>query len=125
MLGQTLFFAAFTVLVFALLFKYLKRLQTRPVLMACLSVGISLAALAMVGAAALTLKYVMPVGLTLFAIVLAGILAWRFALKFLVTGLAEGCAKYDAFISYSRQHSEWVVKNVVRTAQGDAQSRWQ
>ena len=80
--------------------------------MASLSVGISVAALAMVAAAALTLKYVTPVGLTLFAIVLAGILAWRFALKFLVTGLAEGSAKYDAFISYSRQHSEWVVKNV-------------
>ena len=85
-LGQTLFFAAFTVLVFALLFKYVKRLQTKPMLMACLSVGIALAALAMVGAAALTLNYVTPVGLTLFAIVLAGILAWRFALTFLVTG---------------------------------------
>jgi TIR domain len=111
-LGQTLFFAVFTVLVFALLFKFLRRLQTKPALMACLSVGISVAALAMVGAAALTLKYVAPVGLTLFAIVLAGILAWRFALKFLMTGVAEGSAKYDAFISYSRKHSEWVVKNV-------------
>jgi TIR domain len=111
-IGQTLSFAGFTVLVFALLFKYLKRLQTMPALMASLSVGISLVALAMVGAAALTLKYVVPVGLTLFAIGLAGVLAWRFALKFLVTGLAEGCAKYDAFISYSRQHSEWVVKNL-------------
>jgi TIR domain len=60
----------------------------------------------------LTLKYVTPVGLTLFAIVLAGILAWRFALKFLMTCVAEGSAKYDAFISYSRKNSEWVVKNV-------------
>ena len=48
----------------------------------------------------------------LFAIVLAAILAWRFALKFLVTGIAEGRGKYDAFISYSRQHSEWVMKHV-------------
>jgi hypothetical protein len=111
-LGQTLFFAVFTVLVFALLFKFLKRLQTRPALIACLSGGVSLAGLALVGAAALALNYVTPVGLTLFAILLAGILAWRFALKFLVTGVAEGAAKYDAFISYSRQHGDWVVKNV-------------
>ncbi len=111
-LGQILFFALFTVLVFALLFKYLTRLQTRPVLMACLAVGASVAMLGLVAAAALTLKYVTPVGLTLFAIVLTGILAWRFALKFLVTGVAEGSGKYDAFISYSRQHGEWVVKNV-------------
>ncbi len=111
-LGQTLFFGAFTVLVFALLFKYVRRLQTRPMLLACVSVGVSAGALAMVGQAALTLGYVTPVGLTLFAVVLAGILSWRFGLTFLVTGLAEGCAKYDAFISYSHQHSEWVLKNV-------------
>jgi hypothetical protein len=111
-LGQTLFFGAFTVSVFALLFKYVRRLQTMPMLLACLSVGVSLGALAMAGQAALTLGYVTPVGLTLFAMVLAGVFTWRFALTFLVTGLAEGCAKYDAFISYSHQHSEWVLKNV-------------
>jgi hypothetical protein len=111
-LGQILFFALFTVFVFALLFKYLRRLQTRPVLMAWLSVGTSAVALVIAAAAALALTYVIPVGLTLFAIGLAGILSWRFALTFLVTGVAEGSGKYDAFISYSRQHSEWVVKNV-------------
>jgi hypothetical protein len=111
-LGQTLFFAAFTALVFALLFKYVRRLQTMPALMACLSVCVSLAGLAMAGLAAVALGHVTPVGLTLFAIVLAGILTWRFALTALVTGVAEGSAKYDAFISYSRQHSDWVVKNV-------------
>jgi hypothetical protein len=111
-LGQALFLAGSTVLVFALLFKYVRRLQTMPLLLACLSVGAGLAALAIVGKAALTLNYVMPVGLALFAILLADLLAWRFALTFLVTGLAEGCGKYDAFISYSHQHGEWVVKNV-------------
>lgn len=111
-LGQALFFALLTVLVFALLFKYLRRLQTKPALMMSIAVVISLAALAMVAAAALTLNYVTPVGVTLFAIVLAGILAWSFARKFLVTGLAEGSAKYDAFISYSRQNSDWVVEHV-------------
>jgi hypothetical protein len=112
LLGQTLFFAIFTVLLFALLFKFVRRFQTVPGLLACLSIAINLAVLALVVASALTLKYVTPVGLTLFAIVLAAICAWRFALKFLVTGVAEGSGKYDAFISYSRQNSEWVVKNV-------------
>lgn len=111
-LGQTLFFAIFTALVFALQFTYLRRLQTRPALLAGLAIGISTAGLAIVGAAALTLDYVTPIGLTLFAIVLAGILAWRFALSLLTAGVAEGSGKYDAFISYSRKHSEWVVKNV-------------
>ena len=81
-------------------------------LTAWLSVGTSAVALAVVAAAALTLTYVLPVGLTLFAILLTGILAWHFALTFLVTGVTEGSGKYDAFISYSRQHGEWVVKNV-------------
>lgn len=111
-LGQILCFTLFTVLVFAVLFKYATRLQTRPALMAGLSVGISVAALAIVAAAALTLGYVTPVGLTLFAIGLTGVLAWRYALTFLVTGVAEGSGKYDVFISYSRQHGEWVVKHV-------------
>jgi hypothetical protein len=111
-LGQTLFFAVVTACMFALLFTFLVRLQTKPGLTACLSVGLGVAALALVGAAALTLEYVTPVGVTLFAIVVAGFLAWRFALKFLTTGVADGSAKYDAFISYSRQHGEWVVKNV-------------
>ena len=43
---------------------------------------------------------------------LAAILAWRFAHKFLVTGIVEGSQKYDVFISYSRQHSDWVIKNI-------------
>jgi len=110
--GQIVFFASFTVFVFALLFKYATHLQTRPLLMASLSIGISAATLALVASAVLALNHVTPVALTLFAIVLAAILAWRFALKFLVTGIAEGRGKYDAFISYSRQHSEWVTKHV-------------
>jgi hypothetical protein len=58
------------------------------------------------------MNYVTPVGLTLFAIMLAGILTWQFTLKFLASGVADGSGKYDAFISYSRQQSDWVVKNV-------------
>lgn len=111
-LTQILAFAAFTVLVFALLFKYVKRLQTHPLVTASLSAGIAAAGLGVIGATMLILKYVTPVGLTLFSIVLTGLLAWRYAFKFLVTGVAEGSGKYDVFISYSRQHGDWVVKNV-------------
>jgi TIR domain len=110
--GQILFLALFTVFVFALLFKYVKRLQTRPLIIACLSIGVSTLGLATTAAALLILDRVTPVGLALFAIVLSGILAWRFALKFLVMGVAEGSGKYDVFISYSHGHSDWVVKNV-------------
>lgn len=110
---QFLAFAALTVAVFALLFQYVKRLQTQPVLTAVISVAVAVAALAGLAAAGLRLRFATPVGLTLFAIVLAGALAWQFALKFLVTGMAEGSNKYDVFISYSRQQGDWVVANVL------------
>jgi hypothetical protein len=112
LLGQVLFFALLTVGAFALLFQYVKPLQTRPVALACLAVAISSATLALAAKAVLSMNYVTPVGLTLFAIVVAGILAWQFTLKFLVSGVADSSGKYDAFISYSRQQSDWVVKNV-------------
>jgi len=111
-IGLILFFALFTALVYALLFKYIKQLQTRPVLIALLSFIISAALLLVFGLAILTTDKVLPVGLALIAIALAAILSWQFAHKFLVTGIAEGGEKYDVFISYSHGNSEWVTKNV-------------
>ena len=35
-----------------------------------------------------------------FAMLIAALLCWRFAHKFLVTGVVEGSEKYDVFISY-------------------------
>ena len=115
---QTLFFSLFTVLIFALLFKYIKRLQTKPKLLAILSY---------LGGVILLLIYgvliyyvankVIPVGLTLIAMAIAAFLAWRFAYKFLVTGIAEGSEKYDVFISYSHGNSDWVKKNVFEPLQ--------
>ena len=112
LLGQVVFFALLTVGVLALLFTYVKHLQTRPAALGGLAVAVSAATLALAAKAALFMNYVMPVGLALFAIGLAGLLAGRFASNFLVTGVADGSGEYDAFISYSRQHGDWVVNNV-------------
>jgi hypothetical protein len=113
LLLQILAFGALTAAVFALLFEFVKRLQTHPVVTAVLSSVVAVAVLAGVAAAGRQLGFATPVGLTLFAIALAGLLAWHFALKFLVTGLAEGAGTYDVFISYSRQQGEWVVANIL------------
>lgn len=111
-LGLIVFFAFFTALVFALLFKYVKSLQTKPLVIAVISCLISTAFLLGVGAAISAMGNVLPMGLALMGILLASILSWRFAYKFLVTGIAPGSEKYDVFISYSHGNSDWVVKNI-------------
>jgi hypothetical protein len=112
LVGQVLAFALLTLATFALLFKYVTRTQTRPGVTACASVVASAGTLALFAAATLLIGYVVPVGVTLFGIALTGVMSWRFALAFLMTGVAEGAGRYDAFISYSRRDSDWVVKNV-------------
>jgi len=111
-IGQILFFSLLTVFVFALIFKYIKRLQTKHTLLAIITFLISIGLLIIYGRLILAFNYVIPVGHTLVAMVVALILCWSFAHKFLVTGVAEGSQKYDVFISYSRNHGEWVYKNV-------------
>lgn len=111
-LGLILFFALFTALIFALLFKYVKKLQTKPLVIAMLSFVVSITFLWGVGAAILSMGNVIPVGLSIMGILLTSILSWRFAHKFLVTGIAPGSEKYDVFISYSHGNSDWVVKNI-------------
>jgi hypothetical protein len=124
-LALILFFAFFTVLIFALFFKYVKRLQTKPLVIAILSFLIGAMLLGAFGAIILVSGKVIPIGLILMGMFIAAILAWRYAHKFLVTGIAEGGEKYDVFISYSRGNSDWVIKNVyeplqeLRTPEGD------
>jgi len=60
----------------------------------------------------LSFNYVIPAGHTIVAMIIASFLSWRFAHKFLVTGVAEGSQKYDVFISYSRSR-RLVNKNVM------------
>ena len=111
-IGQILFFSLFTVLVFALLFKYVKGLQTKPAVIAVLAFMISMIFFFIYGKLILSFNYVIPAGHTIVAMIVASFLCWRFAHKFLVTGVAEGSQKYDVFISYSRSQGDWVDKNV-------------
>lgn len=112
-IGQTLFFSLFTVLIFALLFKYVKTLQTKSKMLAVLAFVLCLIFFTTYGALVYSFDKIIPIGLTLIGMFIATLLAWRFAYKFLVTGVAEGSQKYDVFISYSHGNSEWVKKNVL------------
>jgi hypothetical protein len=109
---QTIAFSLFTVLIFALLFKYVKRLQTKPWALALLSILISIGVLALYVLLFISLNKIPLISLTVIGILLASILAWRFAYKFLVTGIAEGASDIDLFISYSHGDSTWVRENV-------------
>jgi len=111
-IGQILFFSFFTVLIFALLFKYVKQLQTKPAVIAAIALAASMIFFFIYGRLILGFNYVIPAGHTIVASIIAALLCWRFAHKFLVTGVAEGSQKYDVFISYSHSQSDWVYKNV-------------
>jgi TIR domain len=109
---EALVFAVLTALVFAMIYAYIKRLRTRPALIAAAAAVIAIVCLAAVALLRLNQHTVPPVGLATFAIVIVGLLAWHFAYKFLLTGQAEGSGRYDVFVSYSRAHADWVKKNV-------------
>ena len=111
-IGQMLFFAFFVVLMYSLLFKYVKSLQTKPLLLAILSFLIGLVFLFIYYKVILSFKGVIPVGQTIAAMLVTAALSCHFAYKFLATGVAEGSQKYDVFISYSHGNSKWVVKNL-------------
>ncbi|MFD1616062.1 toll/interleukin-1 receptor domain-containing protein [Gelatiniphilus marinus] len=111
-LGQTLFFSLFTVFVFALLFKYIKRLQTKPKTLAVISFLISAIFFATYGLLVFAFNKVIPIGMTLMGMAVAAFLTWRYALKFLVMGIIEGGGVYDVFISYSHNDYDWVKKNL-------------
>jgi hypothetical protein len=95
-----------------LLFKFVPGLQSRPAMLAVAGSLAGVVLLVLAGAACRAMGYVMPVGLPLAAVLLAGLLGWRHAAKYLAAGAAEGTGKYDVFISYSRQHGDWVAANV-------------
>ena len=114
-IGQMLFFAFFVALAFALYFKYIKPLQTKPLLIAILSFITVLLLLYVYYRVILTFKAVIPIGQTIVSMIVASLLSWRFAYKFLVTGVVEGSQKYDIFISYSHgPKAEWVEENVYK-----------
>ena len=111
-IGQTVFFSLLAVFLFALIFKYVKRLQTKPKTLAVLSFILSLVFFVLYGLLVFSFDKVVPIGLTIIGIAIALILAWRYALKFLVLGIIEGGDVYDVFISYSHNDYDWVKKNL-------------
>lgn len=111
-IAQLFFFSAVAIAVFALLFKYVKKLQTKPGVIALLSFFITALLFAVYGMLLLGFKTIVPISHTLIAVTIACLLAWRYASRFLTTGIAEGSNKYDVFISYSRGEADWVEKNV-------------
>ena len=101
LLGEIVFFSLFVVGIYALLFKFIKAWQTKPVLLAVLSFVAGMGMLAVVALALISLDWFMPVGLTIIAMALAAVLSWRYAYVYLIAGVVEGSGKYDVFISYS------------------------
>jgi hypothetical protein len=106
-----IFFAFVVCLIFAVIYKYIKKLQTRPSIIAILSwiLGVSI----FIGLGYLLLEFVI-IRPTLPAISMfwAALLAWHFTKKFLVTGIMDGGEVYDVFISYSFGDSTWVKQNL-------------
>jgi hypothetical protein len=104
--------ALITALAIAGLSRIVPPLQTQPIILALAGSAVALFALLGAGAAAFALGYVAPIGLPLAAIVLAAVLGWHYASKFVASGAAEGSGTYDVFISYSRAHGDWVAKRL-------------
>jgi hypothetical protein len=112
LIGQIIFFSLLTAILFALFFKYIKAFQTRPIIIAALSFITGLLLLAGVFAAILAIDHVLLVGLTIIAMLITAVLAWRYSIKFLVTGVVKGSGKHDVFISYSREEAKWVKEQI-------------
>jgi len=110
-LAMVLMFALFVCLIFAVFYKYVKRLQTKPHFIAVLSFVIGLMLLAGFGYAMSKYTIIRP-ALPLLSMIWASVLAWHFTRKFLVTGIMEGGEVFDVFISYSHGDSAWVKPNL-------------
>jgi hypothetical protein len=50
--------------------------------------------------------------LTLWGMILATLLTWRYSLKFMLPAVAEGSGAYDVFISYSHAESDFVHNKI-------------
>ena len=110
-LSMVLIFALFVCIIFAVLYKYVKKLQTKPHFISVLSFLIGLLLLMGLGIAFLEYTIIRP-GLPILSMIWASLLAWHFTKKFLVTGIMEGGEIYDVFISYSHGDSAWVKQNL-------------
>lgn len=108
-LSLILAFAFIVIGIFGLIYKYIKKLQTRPYVIAILSWIIGVAGLLFLGYILLEFAIIRPT-LPAISMAWAAFLTWHFTKQFLVLGIMEGSGDYDVFISYSRSKSEWVKK---------------
>ena len=106
-----LLYAIFVCLIFAVIYKYVKKLQTLPYLIAILAFILGIVLLIGLGLALMEYTILRPAFPTL-SMLWAAVLCWHFTKKFLVTGIMEGGEVYDVFISYSHGDSYWVKKNL-------------
>jgi hypothetical protein len=111
-IGQVLFFSFLIILFFGLLFKYVKRLQRYPILIAIFSFLITLLVLVGLFALILAADKIMVSRLTLWGMLLATLLTWRYSLKFMLPAVAENDGTYDVFISYSHAESDFVHNKI-------------
>ena len=108
-LSLILAFAFIVIGIFGLIYKYIKKLQTRPYLIAILSWILGVTGLLFLGYILLEFAIIRPT-LPAISMAWAAFLTWHFTKQFLVLGIMEGSGDYDVFISYSRSKSEWVKK---------------
>lgn len=111
-LGLEIFCALLVVFIFDLIFKRIKKLQTRTWLIAIFSFLIGLFILYLIGLFLLSSGDVIRPSISIFSMIWASVLAWHFTIKFLVTGIMQGGKVYDVFISYSHGDSIWVKQNL-------------
>lgn len=105
------FFAFFVCLIFAVIYKYIKILQTRPYIIAILSWILGVAIFLGLGYLLLEFVVIRPM-YPAISMLWAALLAWHFTKQFLVLGIMEGSGEFDVFISYSRSKSDWVKTNL-------------
>ncbi len=113
-LAFVIFFALFVCLIFSLIYKYVRRLQTLPHVIAIISLLAGVLLLIGAGFALLSESTVIRPALPTLSMIWAAVLAWHFTKKFLVTGIMEGGQLYDIFISYSHGDSTWVKQNILQ-----------
>ncbi|NNK75531.1 MAG: toll/interleukin-1 receptor domain-containing protein [Maribacter sp.] len=105
-------FAFFVCGIFALIYKYIKQIKTRPSIIAVIAFLLGIILLTGLGYVLLLESTIIRPALPMLSMLWAAVLSWHFAKKFLVTGIMDGGNLYDVFISYSHGDSIWVKRNL-------------
>lgn len=108
-----IFFPFIVCLFFMVIYKYIKKLQTYPALIALISWILGVITLIILGLILLEFVVIRPT-FPILSMVYVSILTWHFTKQFLVLGIMEGSGEFDVFISYSRSKSDWVKKYLLK-----------